>query len=201
MAARQVARAEHEAKVQADRAAAAKVKTFRQCANSYIAKHGAKWTNPKHGRQWRATLETYAYPVIGDLDVAAIDEGHLVKILEPIWRTKAETAQRLRGRIESVLDYATVAKFRRDLNPARWKGHLEILLGGKNDDTSASPNASFRCSLHLILVLSSAGEDSKKNIAPYQSALRKKVDCRPLTLSSRDSLNLYKNDRQDGAEF
>jgi integrase len=128
--ARNEERAERRAKAQAVRAEQAKALTFAQCAEKYLAVHGGKWKSDKHASQWRATLETYAYPVIGDLNVADIDEGHLVRVLQPIWRTIPETARRVRGRIEAVLGYATVSKFRSGDNPARWRSHLETLLGG-----------------------------------------------------------------------
>ena len=102
--------------------------TFQHCINSYLDAHGDAWKNAKHRAQWRSTLETYACPVIGNLNVAHIDAGLVLKVLEPIWKTKTETATRLRGRIESILDWATVRGFREGENPARWKGHLDKLL-------------------------------------------------------------------------
>jgi integrase len=106
----------------------AKHVTFKDCAESYIARHGSTWRNGKHREQWNSTLETYAYPIIGDLPVAQIDTALVVKVLEPIWNTKAETAGRLRGRIERILDAAKVRHQRTGDNPARWKGHLKELL-------------------------------------------------------------------------
>ncbi|MDF2599243.1 MAG: hypothetical protein K0Q54_2066 [Methylobacterium brachiatum] len=107
---------------------AARAITFRTCAESYIAAHKAGWRNDKHAAQWTATLETYAYPVFGDLPVQAVDTGLVLKALEAIWTTKPETATRVRGRIESVLDWAATRGYRRGENPARWKGHLANLL-------------------------------------------------------------------------
>lgn len=107
---------------------AAKAMTFRECAAAYIEAHAPSWRNPKHADQWRNTLETYAGPVIGDLPVQAVDLPLVLKVLEPIWTGKTETASRLRGRIESVLDWATVRGFRQGENPARWRGHLDSLL-------------------------------------------------------------------------
>ncbi|MHC2108347.1 tyrosine-type recombinase/integrase [Methylobacterium sp. CM6246] len=107
---------------------AAKAITFRTCAEAYIAAHKAGWRNEKHAAQWVATLETYAYPVFGDLPVQAVDTGLVLKALEAIWNTKPETATRVRGRIESVLDWAATRGYRRGENPARWKGHLANLL-------------------------------------------------------------------------
>jgi integrase len=127
--AREVERAERRAKVQAARAEKARALTFAECAAKYHVVHGSKW-HPKHAAQWLATLKEYAFPVIGDLNVADIDEAHLVRVLQPIWAQKHVTAQRVRGRIEAVLGYATVAKFRTGDNPARWRNHLQTLLGG-----------------------------------------------------------------------
>jgi len=106
----------------------AKAMTFAQCVDAYLDAHDGKWSNPKHRQQWRNTLTTYAGPVIGDLDVAQIETGHVVKVLDPIWKEKTETASRLRGRMESVLSWATTAGYRSGDNPARWKGHLQNLL-------------------------------------------------------------------------
>lgn len=102
--------------------------TFDQCADAYIEAHRAGWKNAKHADQWVNTIRTYASPLIGAVNVNLIDTATLMKILEPIWTTKTETASRLRGRIESVLGWATVRGYRSGDNPARWKGHLDNLL-------------------------------------------------------------------------
>ena len=106
-------------------------KTFATCAEAYIEAHQAGWSNAKHAGQWRATLATYAYPVFAETPVGAIDLDLVVKALKPIWTDKPETASRLRGRIESILDYATTQGWRQGDNPARWKGFLENLLPAK----------------------------------------------------------------------
>ena len=106
----------------------AKMMTFDQCAEAYILAHKAEWKNAKHGDQWTNTLNTYASPFFGHLPVAEIDTGLIVKCLAPIWECKTETASRVRGRIESVLGWATTSGYRAGENPARWKGHLENLL-------------------------------------------------------------------------
>ena len=93
--------------------------------------HRAGWNNDKHAKQWETTLATYASPVFGKLPVAAVDVGLVLKVLEPIWEDKNETASRLRGRIESILDWAKVRKYRDGENPARWRGHLDKLLPSK----------------------------------------------------------------------
>ncbi|KAB0680065.1 tyrosine-type recombinase/integrase [Aureimonas leprariae] len=106
--------------------------SFREAAERYIAANKAGWKNAKHAAQWTATLEAYAFPVFGTIDVAAVDVGLVLKVLEPIWTTKAETASRVRGRIESVLDWATARKYRQGENPARWKGHLDHILPARS---------------------------------------------------------------------
>lgn len=113
------------ARLKAERA---KSISFKEAAAKYIAAHEAGWKNDKHGQQWANTLETYAYPVMGDLPVAEIDTAHVLQVLEPIWREKTETASRVRGRMESVLNWATAREFRKGDNPARWRGHLDKLL-------------------------------------------------------------------------
>jgi integrase len=102
--------------------------TFALVAEAYIKAHEPSWRNGKHRQQWRNTLDTYAAPVLGKLPVAAVAVGDVMKVLEPLWRDKTETAARLRGRIESVLDYATARGWRTGENPARWRGHLDNLL-------------------------------------------------------------------------
>lgn len=106
----------------------AKAMTFDQCAAVYIKSHAAGWKNEKHTAQWTATLKNYASPIFGALPVAAIDTALVMKVLEPVWSEKTETASRVRGRIESVLAWATVRGYRSGDNPARWKGHLDQLL-------------------------------------------------------------------------
>jgi len=106
----------------------AKSTTFKECALTYIDTHRHGWRNKKHESQWRNTLKTYAYPTIGDLPVQAIDIDLVMKVLEPIWFEKTETASRIRQRIENVLDWATVRKLRKGDNPALWRGRLDKLL-------------------------------------------------------------------------
>lgn len=106
----------------------AKTLTFQQCADAYIATHRAGWKSEKHADQWFNTLSTYAYPSIGELPVGSVDTGLVLKVLEPIWQDKNETASRVRGRIEAVLGWAAARGYRTEENPARWKGHLDKLL-------------------------------------------------------------------------
>lgn len=115
----------------AARLSAAKAMTFDACAQAYIAAHEGGWRNEKHRAQWASTLAAYATPVFGALPVQAIDTGMVMKALEPIWGTKTETASRLRGRVEVVLDWATVRGYRTGENPACWRGHLDHLLPGR----------------------------------------------------------------------
>ncbi|AJZ58260.1 phage integrase [Paraburkholderia fungorum] len=110
------------------KAATERTKTFDECAEAYIEAHRSGWRNAKHGDQWTNTLAAYASPHLGTVQVSAIDTALVMKTLEPIWTTKTETASRVRGRIESVLDWATVRGYRSGENPARWKGHLDHLL-------------------------------------------------------------------------
>lgn len=112
----------------AARAAQAAQRTFKKCAIEYIEAHESGWRNAKHAQQWRNSLEQHVFPTMGELLVRDIDLPHVIEVLRPIWATKNETASRLRGRIESVLDWATVHKYRSGLNPARWRGHLDKLL-------------------------------------------------------------------------
>ena len=102
--------------------------TFSACAEQYIASHKPAWKNLKHGQQWENTLKAYAYPVIGDLTTDRITTDHILEILEPIWLDKAETATRVRGRVESILDWARTKGLREGENPARLKGHIDHLL-------------------------------------------------------------------------
>jgi integrase len=118
----------------------AKAITFRKCAELYIKSHRAGWRNGKHAAQWASTLATYAEPLLGDLPAQVIDTALIMKVLEqevkaspgaspsPLWTAKPETASRLRGRMEVILDWAKVRGYREGENPARWRGHLDKLL-------------------------------------------------------------------------
>lgn len=102
--------------------------TFRAVAEEYIESKRAGWKNGKHHQQWRNTLRDYAHPVVGDLPVADITTDHVLRVLQPIWYDITETASRVQGRIENILDYAKARKYREGENPARWKGHLATML-------------------------------------------------------------------------
>ena len=120
------------ARKQAQALEAASAMVFKDCAKKYIAAHKAGWRNAKHANQWTSTLETYAYPVLGSLPVASIETALVTKVLEPIWKEKTETASRVRGRIEAILDWATARAFRIGENPARWRGHLDKLFPARS---------------------------------------------------------------------
>jgi integrase len=124
-------------------AASAASKTFAECAASYIDAKSPEWANIKHVGQWRTTVETFVNPVVGNLLVQDVDTPHVMAILEPIWTTKTETAVRLRGRLESILDWATVRGYRAGLNPARWKGHLSVMLPAPSKVANAEHHAAL----------------------------------------------------------
>lgn len=117
--------------------------TFDQCAAAYIKAHREGWKNPKHAQQWENTLATYAGPVIGAMLVRHVETPHILAVLEPIWREKTETASRLRGRLESILDWATVRSEREGLNPARWRGHLDKLLPAQSKVSKVEHHAAL----------------------------------------------------------
>lgn len=123
--------------------AAAKNKTFKEVAEEYLETNRHGWKNAKHEKQWTSTLKAYVYPKIGNLPVAEIDTPLVLSCLRPIWTTKTETASRVRGRIESVLDFAAVSKYRSGDNPARWTGHLEHALPAKSDVAKVQHHAAL----------------------------------------------------------
>ena len=130
----------------AARVANAKALTFDQCAGRYIEAHRAGWKSDKHAAQWAATVKTYVSPTFGSLPVAEIDTGMVMQVLSPIWAKKSETANRVRGRIESVFDWAEVRAYRGGgKNPAQWRGHLDQLLPATRQ--GAEGGAPFRPAL------------------------------------------------------
>lgn len=129
-----------------DRAAKAEARdrvTFAAFAADHIEARRAEWGNPKHAAQWAATLATYAHPVMGAMAVAAIDTETVLRVLRPIWNEKPETASRVRGRIEAILDAAKVRGLREGENPARWKGHLDQVLSAKGKVAPVAHHASM----------------------------------------------------------
>lgn len=113
--------------------AAAKSVTFSEAADRFLDAHEASWKNSKHRDQWRNTLKAYVEPVFGVVDVGAVSVDHILRVLEPIWQSKTETASRVRARIERVLDWAKARGLRTAENPARWRGHLEFALPRQSD--------------------------------------------------------------------
>ena len=120
-----------EAKKEIIRARAASM-TFAKCTEAYLNAHQSSWKNGKHRAQWSSYLQTYAYPVFGEVAIQDINIGMVMKVLDPIWETKTETASRVRGRIENIIDWATVREYRTGENPARWRGYLEKALPARN---------------------------------------------------------------------
>jgi integrase len=116
----------------AEKLAAARSMSFDRCAEAYVNAHEASWRNDKHRQQWRNTLATYVSPVFGSVPVQDVDIDLVMKVIEPLWGLKTETARRVRGRIEVILDWAKVRGYRSGENPARWRGHLDHLLPARS---------------------------------------------------------------------
>ena len=102
--------------------------TFKAVAEAYIGTNEGSWRNDKHRQQWKNTLATYVYPVIGEMPVSDVATADVLQIIEPIWKAKAETASRVRGRMETILDAAKARGYRDGENPARWRGHIAQIL-------------------------------------------------------------------------
>jgi integrase len=130
--------------------AAKRTLTFAEAVDQYLVGKLAEFRNDKHRKQWRATLDTYAAPKIGRMKVETIEVRDVLRVLEPIWTTKTETASRLRGRIENVLSWAAVAGYRTGDNPARWKGNLAEIL--------PKPSKVTKSGNHPALALSDVAE-------------------------------------------
>lgn len=124
------------------RAAAAGI-VFREVAAQYVAAHETTWRNATHRKQWASTLAAYVFPVLGDLPAAQIETADVLRVVEPIWQAKPETAARVRGRIEAVLDYATARGWRAGDNPARWRGHLAHLLPARAEVAAVKHHAAL----------------------------------------------------------
>ena len=130
----------------------ARAQTFKQCAEAYIESYKSGWRNPKSESQWKASLEVYVYPILGDLPIHDVDVILVLKILEQkkkdfkntrFWNARPETANRVRNRIENILDWATAREYRRGENPARWRGHLENLLPNRSKLAQVSHHAAL----------------------------------------------------------
>lgn len=109
-------------------AASSRSLTFKSAVDEFLRAKSAQWSSPKHAAQWRSTLETYALPVLGSKPVSEIETTDIMAVLSPIWLEKTETASRVRGRMEKILDWCAVGGYRQGDNPARWRGHLKELL-------------------------------------------------------------------------
>jgi len=142
----------------------AKVMTFKSAAEAFIADQRAAWKNPKHRAQWEGTLRAYAYPTLGELSVADVGLAHVLDVLRPIWTAKPETASRLRGRIEAVLDWSTASGYREGLNPARWRGHLDKLLAKPSKLKAEKNRQAGRDGHHAAMVVA--------EIASFMARLR-----------------------------
>lgn len=127
------------------------VVTFAEMAAEHIHAKGKGWRNPKHRQQWENTLKVYAYPIMGTKAVGEIETADVLRAVQPIWQTKPETASRLRGRIEAVLDAAKVLGHRTGENPARWRGHLALLLPAPSKAKAARNREAGRDGRHAAL--------------------------------------------------
>lgn len=116
---------------------------FRECAEAFIAAHESQWKNHTHRQQWRRTLELYAYPSLGETEIDKVTVSQVLSVLEPIWSEKTETASRLRGRIETVLNWAAARGYREGDNPARWRGHLDKILPKRSKASRVVHHASL----------------------------------------------------------
>jgi integrase len=123
---------EEKQRAAAENVAAARSMTFDKCAEAYISAHEVSWRNEKHRQQWRNTLATYVSAIFGSSPVQDIDIDLIMKVIEPLWSVKTETARRVRGRVEVILDWAKVRGYRSGENPARWRGHLDHLLPARS---------------------------------------------------------------------
>ena len=136
-------------------------KTFRECAEVVIAKKTLELKNQKHIGQWSSTLETYIYPTLGDLIVGTITKVDIATVLEPIWIEKNETAKRIRGRLETIFDYAKAMGYFVGDNPAEWKGNLEPILGNLKQESRPHPSLPYEQVAGFIQHLG-----QKKGISP-----------------------------------
>jgi integrase len=139
---------------------AAKSMSFDECATAYIAAHRAGWRNVKHASQWTNTIATYCSPIFGKFPVQLVDVGLVMKAIEPVWSTKPETAGRVRGRIERILDWAKVRGYRDGENPARWRGHLDHLLPARGKVRRVKHHAALPYSELPAFVAALRGRDA-----------------------------------------
>lgn len=118
-------------------------RSFMECAKIVIANKSRELKNEKHIAQWSSTLETYIYPTIGDRIIGSITKADIATVLEPIWIGKNETAKRIRGRIETIFDYAKAMEYFTGDNPAEWKGNLEPILGNLKQESRPHPSLPY----------------------------------------------------------
>lgn len=149
-------------RVAAQKLAAARSITFDKCAEAYISAHEVSWKNEKHRQQWRNTISTYVSPMFGSIPVQDVDIDLVMKVIEPIWSVKTETARRVRGRIEVILDWAKVRGYRSGENPARWRGNLDHLLPARSKvrmvkHHAALPYAEIGAFMHDLRKVEGAG--------------------------------------------
>ncbi|KXO80531.1 integrase [Acinetobacter venetianus] len=136
-------------------------KTFRECANVVIANKTRELKNEKHIGQWSSTLETYIYPSLGNLSISTITKVDIAEAIQPIWIEKNETAKRIRGRVETIFDYAKAMGYFEDDNPAEWKGNLEPILGNLKQESRPHPSLPYEQVAEFIQHLR-----QKKGISP-----------------------------------
>lgn len=136
-------------------------KTFMECAKVVIANKTRELKNEKHIGQWSSTLETYIYPTLGNLTISNITKADIAEVLRPIWVEKNETAKRIRGRIETIFDYAKAMGYFEGDNPAEWKGNLEPILGNLKQESRPHPSLPYEQVAEFIQHLR-----QKKGISP-----------------------------------
>ena len=136
-------------------------RTFRECAQIVIANKSRELKNQKHIAQWSTTLETYIYPTLGDINIGTITKVDIAEVLRPIWIEKNETAKRIRGRIETIFDYAKAMEYFEGDNPAEWKGNLEPILGNLKQESRPHPSLPYEQVAEFIQHLR-----QKKGISP-----------------------------------
>lgn len=136
-------------------------KTFLECAKVVIANKARELKNEKHIGQWTSTLETYIYPTLGDISIGTITKVDIAEVLRSIWIEKNETAKRIRGRIETIFDYAKAMGYFEGDNPAEWKGNLEPILGNLKQKSRPHPSLPYEQVSEFIQDLR-----QKKGISP-----------------------------------
>lgn len=156
----------------AEKIAAGQAIAFGEVADHYITAHEAGWRNVKHRQQWHNTIDTYAAPIHAKLAVAAIDTGAVMRVLEPVWREKPETASRVRGRIEAVMDFATARGWRSGDNPARWRDHLDNLL--------PAPSKVARVGHHAALPWREIGLNIDEQSVDWGTVVQRRTSREPL---------------------